>query len=508
MCTFYQDQLRILSEKLKSDVATVGKESSRVFLEIWGVIEEKIFNDDFDFIAVRNPACIYDLSFREGIVDIGRCYLPDDGRLPNEPNTAEQWLMIGAEWGSFMGQILLLKMGIDSGKTAYDPRWIQAFRHWQNADSDHDPIWKNQLRRFNDLPMVVFELGLRASISLHDAVLAKEVLDAMQKAEYTNITLAGIQWRAERLLQQKQKPSEIEKVIVQSITTGNNTKENQALYRFRPLLCPLPLHVWPGIQTWSDGLTNEYPWMAHVIDGLNKEWALHRVTGHRALKFRPILLVGKPGLGKSRFVQKLGEVLGLPTAFIMMAGMNDNVILKGTSRGWDSARVGYLIEFMLENRTANPLVCLDEIEKVGTGTHNGRIWETLLTMLEPNTAAHITDEYLLGQVDYSAVNWVATANDVTALPEPLRSRFNIVHIGPPSGQDFDHIYVNILRDIARDLDADYHTLPSLHPSVVEKLRQQFQHNAGSLRKMNEIVRSLLQLEATSQLDVNVRRVLQ
>ncbi|MDA8375908.1 MAG: AAA family ATPase [Planctomycetia bacterium] len=496
----YIDQLLALGEKLKQDVEESGKPGADVFLPIWSSIEQSLLDEDFDLMSAREPKSIFELSLREGLVDIGRCYLSDDGRLPNDQQVAEQWLMIGAEWGSLMGQMLLLKINIASGKTAYDPRWLQAFRKWQAEEKSADFLWKNQIKRFDKLRSVAFELGLQAAVALKDPTLAEEVLGFMQAISFDDLPLIGLQWQAELLLRQNDPAPEYGRQILGNLTPGNDAKENQALSRFKALLRPLPLQTWPESPSWAEDLRREYPWMSPVMDRLENEWALRCVTGQPVLKFRPLLLVGNPGLGKSRFVQSLGEALGLPTAFLMMAGMNDNMMLKGTARGWGSARAGYLVEFMLENRQANPLVCLDEIEKVGTSKRNGRLWETLLTMLEPATASRITDEYLLGSVDYSAVNWVATANDVSDLPKPLRSRFTIIRVGEPEGGDFDRIFTSTLQDIARDLGTESWALPTLSPEIVEKLRRQFRRYPGSLRQLAVTTRSLLQLEAKAQMD--------
>jgi ATP-dependent Lon protease, bacterial type len=440
------------------------------------------------------------LNLRESLVDIGRAYLHDDARLPNDHHVAGQWLTIAAEWGSLMARMSLLKINILSCKTAYDPRWLQAFRTWKAEDSKFSLIWNDRINYLNFNRSVAIELGLHAGIALQDTAVIEEIFEFMRAISFSDLSLIGLQWQAERLLRQNDPASDSERRILGGLMPGNDARENQALIRFKPLLFPMPLQTWPDSPSWAEGLRREYPWMASVIDKLENEWALHHVTGHPVLKFRPLLLVGNPGLGKSRFVQSLGEALGLPTAFLMMAGMNDNMMLKGTARGWSSARAGYLVEFMLENHRANPLVCLDEIEKVGIGTQNGRIWETLLTMLEPTTAGRVTDEYLLGLVDYSAVNWIATANNLSDLPEPLRARFTIIHVGEPDGEDFDRIYKNILQGIARDLGAESWALPPLNPKIVEKLKQQFQRNPGSLRQLAATIRSLLQLEARAQMD--------
>ncbi len=495
------DQLLALGEKLKNDVEESGKQNLDVFLTIWSSIELRLLDEDFDLVSACEPKTTVDLSVREGLVDIGRCYLAEDSRLPNDRNIAEQWLSIGAEWGSLMGQMLLLRLNIQSGRTAYDPRWLQAFRRWQAGEERSDYLWKDQNKRFDMMRSVAIELGLQAALGRQDAALAEEVLGIMRALPFDDLPLTGLQWQAERLLLRNEPAAEEpSRPILDSIVPGNDRKENQALERFKPLLRPLPLQTWSGSVSWAENLRREYPWMSRAMDMLENEWALRRVTGQPVLKFRPLLLVGNPGLGKTRFVQSLGEALGLPTAFMTLAGMNDNMMLKGTARGWSSARAGYLVEFMLENRLANPLVCLDEMEKIGTGRNNGRLWETLLTMLEPATASRVTDEFLLGPVDYSSVNWIATANDVADLPEPLRSRFTIIRVEEPAREDFDRILKNILQDIARDLGTEPWVLPSLHAQVVEELRRQFQRKPGSLRLLARTTRSLLQIEAKAQMD--------
>ena len=132
------DQLLALGEKLKNDVEKSGKRGADVFLAIWDSIELRLLDEDFDLVSAREPKNIVDLSVREGLVDIGRCYLAGDSRLPNDRNIAERWLSIGAELGSLMGQMLLLRMNIEVGRTAYDPRWLQAFQRWQAEEERSD----------------------------------------------------------------------------------------------------------------------------------------------------------------------------------------------------------------------------------------------------------------------------------------------------------------------------------------------------------------------------------
>lgn len=501
MSATHYDKLRCLAEQLKVDVESMKNDKSKVFLDIWGTIERRIFVEHMDFRAIIDPDCVLDLAVRDGVVDIGRHYMSRSSLLPHNQKIAADWISIGAEWGSFMGQLLLLKMDIDSGKTDYDPRWLSAYNYWKEQESIHSSMWHTHKRRFDErIYDIVFELGFRSVIHFKDVHLLEDVNAEIQHTRYNDLPLTSLRWQAEKLLTSIAPKYRNSKTVLYSITPGNDNKENQSLSRFNSLMNPIEVKEWPTstANDWLNDLDTRYPWMGNVTAKIFKEFTLQSFTGHRSLTFKPLLLVGEPGLGKSHFVRSLGAALGLPTAFLMMAGMNDNMMLKGAARGWGSARAGYLVEFMLENQCANPLVCLDEIEKIGTSTHNGRLWETLLAMLEPATSKNITDEYLLGRVDYSSVNWIATANDISGLPEPLLSRFTVIKIGTPKGEDFDVIYSGILSSIAHELNTETWALPQLDGDVVSALRQQFESNTGSLRKMTETVRHLLQIEATAQ----------
>ncbi|MBU2755187.1 AAA family ATPase [Acidithiobacillus sp. CV18-2] len=253
---------------------------------------------------------------------------------------------------------------------------------------------------------------------------------------------------------------------------------------------------------WVSDLKKEFPWMESLVDRLAGQWRLAQAVGEGRelpIHLRPVLLLGPAGLGKTRFLNRLGQVLGMPVVFLSLSGMADNMTLKGLSRGWAASRPGVLVDRFVDLRCANPLVILDEIDKAGTSTQNGRVWETLLTMLEPGTSHQVMDEFLLGPVDYSAVNWVATANGLEHVPGPLLTRFEIVRIYDPRPGDFPVILENLMGDIARQLGVESSALPELDPRVVRKLEREFRGNPGSLRKLRTLVTRLLEMESTGRM---------
>src|SRR3546814_11585884 len=84
------------------------------------------------------------------------------------------------------------------------------------------------------------------------------------------------------------------------------------------------------------------------------------------LGLAPVVLVGPPGTGKTRFAQRLSDLLGTPNTVINLAGMSDVKVLKGVTRGWASNRPSRMVDFIEQTQVANPLFLLDEIEQAGS----------------------------------------------------------------------------------------------------------------------------------------------
>jgi ATP-dependent Lon protease len=166
-----------------------------------------------------------------------------------------------------------------------------------------------------------------------------------------------------------------------------------------------------------------------VIDDIRKHTAL-AIAGNEAVQFMPILLLGEPGVGKTHFAKCLAQVLGTGFEFVSMSSLTAGWILSGASSQWMNAKPGKVAQSLVQGEFANPLITLDEVDKAG-GDARYDPMGALYTLLEHDTALHFKDEFIEVAVNASHILWVATANDESAIPEPILNRMNVYNVERP-----------------------------------------------------------------------------
>jgi len=251
----------------------------------------------------------------------------------------------------------------------------------------------------------------------------------------------------------------------------------------RVINAALPLVEVPPLHQVRGTLIFEFPYAVDVID-----FALADLVGRATVRLRPLLLVGDPGGGKSRFARRLGEVLGL-SVWREDASRADGAVFGGTDRRWYSAEPCHPFLAVAAGSIANPLVLIEEIEKSGTRSDYGRLWDCLLSFFEPETSARYPDPALQTNLDLSQVSYLATANSVDPLPSPIRDRMRVVTFPKPSADDLDALLPAVIADLARERGLDQSWMPPL--DCVEYAAVTMNWRGGSVRRLRRIVEAIL-----------------
>lgn len=195
-------------------------------------------------------------------------------------------------------------------------------------------------------------------------------------------------------------------------------------------------------------LEERQPHCGAVIAYLRQQLALSRRAAPPVLRWPPILMDGPPGVGKTFFVRALAELFGNELTLINCSSVTANFVLAGNSPSWAGSRPGKVFDTLCQSRFANPIILLDEVDKLA-GDHRFDGYGPLHQLLEKDTARHFVDEHLGLPIDASHIIWLATGNNLKALPEPILSRFHVVPIAAPDRAQSEAVVQSVYQDLLR-----------------------------------------------------------
>ena len=235
------------------------------------------------------------------------------------------------------------------------------------------------------------------------------------------------------------------------------------------------------------------PWMSPAATAVMEAMTRETAEGPAPLRIPPLILLGAPGIGKTRWAQRVAEAFQVASITLDVGATNGGTFaLSGVERGFSNAAPGRIVRGILATHVVNPLVIIDELDRASERTQTSRgqqpgLAAVLMSMVEPSSAKAWTCPFFQLPFDLSRVSWIMTANSLEGVPAPLLDRCRVIVLPDPTPSDLELAAAGMIAE--RTADPDHADM--LTTLVAEVLRQR--RRAGrrtSLRQLSRIVARL------------------
>lgn len=201
-----------------------------------------------------------------------------------------------------------------------------------------------------------------------------------------------------------------------------------------------------------------------------------------------ICLAGPPGVGKTSIVKSLAKSMNRKYVRVALGGVHDEAEIRGHRKTYIGAMTGRIVDAVIKSGVMNPIILLDEIDKVGND-YKGDSSSALLEALDPEQNFSFNDHYIDFPVDLSKVFFITTANDVSSISAPLYDRMDIIELNSYTAEE----KFNIAKKHLIKKELNKHSLTSKEFKITDEainiIIESYTSEAG-VRKLEKTIASL------------------
>ena len=298
--------------------------------------------------------------------------------------------------------------------------------------------------------------------------------------------------KVEKLKAPKEVKEKLREEIKRMKTVSSNSAESAVIRGYVETLLALP---WDKTSKDNNDIANAERVLEEDHYGLKK--VKERVLEFLAVRCltkecdTPIVcLVGPPGTGKTSIARSVAKALNKKYVRICLGGVRDEAEIRGHRKTYIGAMPGRLATGLKTAGVKNPLMLLDEIDKVSSD-HKGDVSSALLEVLDSEQNSHFLDHYIEVPMDLSKVLFIATANSIQTIPRPLLDRMEVIEVSSYTENEKFHIAKEHLIPKTRKKNGLKDTQLTISDKALETIIRGYTKEAGVRtleRKLGEICR--------------------